>query len=87
MIEHDRIIGLTTLIARAIVDVPDAVFVETREREAATVLRLTVAPSDVAKVIGKEGRMAAAMRVILAAFSKREEHRYTLTIVEYDKSK
>jgi predicted RNA-binding protein YlqC (UPF0109 family) len=75
---------LVTQIARALVDMPDAVEVEADEREDSTALRLRVAPSDVGKVIGKQGRTARSMRTILGAVSMKHRHRYTLDILEED---
>jgi predicted RNA-binding protein YlqC (UPF0109 family) len=69
-------------IARALVDEPDAVEVETVSREENTVLRLKVAPGDVGKVIGKQGRTARSVRTILGAVSMKVHHRYTLDILE-----
>jgi predicted RNA-binding protein YlqC (UPF0109 family) len=75
---------LVTQIARALVDVPEAVVVEAVEREESTVLRLRVAPTDVGKVIGKQGRTARSVRTILGAVSMKHHHRYTLDILEED---
>jgi hypothetical protein len=75
---------LVTQIARALVDVPEAVVVEAIEREESTVLRLRVAPTDVGKVIGKQGRTARSVRTILGAVSMKHHHRYTLDILEED---
>jgi predicted RNA-binding protein YlqC (UPF0109 family) len=69
-------------IARALVDEPDAVEVETITRDENTVLRLRVAPQDVGKVIGKQGRTARSVRTILGAVSMKVHHRYTLDILE-----
>jgi predicted RNA-binding protein YlqC (UPF0109 family) len=69
-------------IARALVDAPDAVQVEADNREESTVLRLRVAPEDVGKVIGKQGRTARSVRTILGAVSMKLHHRYTLDILE-----
>jgi predicted RNA-binding protein YlqC (UPF0109 family) len=69
-------------IARALVDAPDAVQVESDSREENTVLRLRVAPGDVGKVIGKQGRTARSVRTILGAVSMKLHHRYTLDILE-----
>ena len=77
---------LMTEIARALVDEPEAVVIEAVEREESTVLRLRVAPNDVGKVIGKQGRTARSMRTILGAVSMKLHHRYTLDILEEDKS-
>jgi predicted RNA-binding protein YlqC (UPF0109 family) len=71
-------------IARALVDAPDAVQVESDSREENTVLRLKVAPQDVGKVIGKQGRTARSVRTILGAVSMKLHHRYTLDILEED---
>ena len=54
-------------LARRLVDEPDAVRVETEEREDAIVFHLHVAPDDVGKVIGKQGRIARALRSIVRA--------------------
>ena len=69
-------------IARALVDEPEAVVVETVSRDENTVLRLRVAPQDVGKVIGKQGRTARSVRTILGAVSMKLRHRYTLDILE-----
>ena len=69
-------------IAKALVDEPAAVEVETVSREENTVLRLKVAPGDVGKVIGKQGRTARSVRTILGAVSMKMHHRYTLDILE-----
>ena len=78
---------LVTEIARALVDEPGAVVVDAVERDENTVLRLRVAPSDVGKVIGKQGRTARSMRTILGAVSMKHHHRYTLDILEEDGKK
>jgi predicted RNA-binding protein YlqC (UPF0109 family) len=78
----DNMQELVTEIARALVDEPGAVIVEAVEREESTVLRLRVAPADVGKVIGKQGRTARSMRTILGAVSMKHHHRYTLDILE-----
>lgn len=75
---------LVTQIARALVDVPEAVIVEAVERDESTVFRLRVAPMDVGKVIGKQGRTARSVRTILGAVSMKHHHRYTLDILEED---
>ena len=75
-------IGLITDIARALVDFPENVSVETFEEEESTVIRLRVAPSGIGKVIGKQGRTARSLRTILAAASMKLKHRFALDIVE-----
>lgn len=76
--------ALVREIARALVDEPDAVDVQVVGREENTVLKLRVAPNDVGKVIGKQGRTARSMRTILGAVSMKLHHRYTLDILEED---
>jgi hypothetical protein len=79
---YTNMIELVTDIARALVDFPENVSVETFDEEEATVIRLHVAPSDIGKVIGKQGRTARSMRTILAAASMKVKHRFSLDIVE-----
>jgi hypothetical protein len=71
-------------IARALVDEPAAVEVQSVDRAETTILRLRVAPEDVGKVIGKQGRTARSVRTILGAVSMKLHHRYTLDILEED---
>jgi predicted RNA-binding protein YlqC (UPF0109 family) len=69
-------------MARALVDISDSVSVEVFNEGDGTVLRLRVAPSDIGKVIGKQGRTARSMRTILGAASMKLKHRFALDIVE-----
>ena len=69
-------------LARQLVDEPDAVEVEEVQREGATILRLRVAESDVGKVIGRQGRIARALRAIVRASGARSHRRVVLEIVE-----
>ena len=71
-------------IARALVDEPAEVQVESVDRDDNTLLKLRVAPQDVGKVIGKQGRTARSVRTILGAVSMKLHHRYTLDILEED---
>lgn len=80
----DNMQQLVTEIAKALVDDPAAVAVEAQEDDGSTVLRLRVAPTDVGKVIGKQGRTARSVRTILGAVSMKLHHRYTLDILEED---
>jgi predicted RNA-binding protein YlqC (UPF0109 family) len=80
----DNMQQLVMEIAKALVDEPSAVVVDAQEGDENTVLRLHVAPSDVGKVIGKQGRTARSMRTILGAVSMKHHHRYTLDIIEED---
>jgi predicted RNA-binding protein YlqC (UPF0109 family) len=74
--------GLLIEIARALVDSPEKVSVEARGDGEGTVLRLRVAPTDVGKIIGKQGRTARSMRTILTAASMKLKHRFSLDILE-----
>ena len=71
-------------IAKALVDQPDEVQVSERELpgEQGTVLELRVAPDDVGKVIGKQGRTARSIRTLLAAVGTKLNRRFTLEIAE-----
>ena len=69
-------------IAKALVDIPEEVEVFTVEGEQTTVLELKVAPSDLGKVIGKQGRTARSIRTILGADSMKLNRRFTLEILE-----
>jgi predicted RNA-binding protein YlqC (UPF0109 family) len=67
-------------IARRLVDDPEAVRVETEEREDVVVFHLHVAPDDVGKVIGRQGRLARALRSLVRAAGARADRRYLLEI-------
>ena len=69
-------------IAKALVDVPDQVAVREVEGEQVTVLELKVAPEDLGKVIGKQGRTARSIRTLLGAVSMKLDRRFTLEILE-----
>lgn len=73
---------LMTELAKALVDEPESVVVEAIADGDATLLRLYVAPSDIGKVIGKQGRTARSLRTILGAASMKFQHRFGLDIVE-----
>ncbi len=69
-------------LARRLVDEPDAVRVEEVERDGATVIELHVAKDDVGKVIGRQGRIARALRTVVRASASRSDRRVLLEIVE-----
>jgi predicted RNA-binding protein YlqC (UPF0109 family) len=69
-------------LARRLVDNPGAVRVETEEGEDTVVLRLFVAKDDVGKVIGRQGRIARALRQIVRAAGGRDRRRVLLEIVD-----
>jgi uncharacterized protein len=73
---------LLTELARRLVDDPDAVRVEEIERDGAVVLQLHVAKDDVGKVIGRQGRIARALRTIVRAGAARKNHRVLVEIVD-----
>ena len=73
---------LLEYLARQLVDEPDAVRVEEVDREGDTVLQLYVAPDDVGKEIGRQGRIARALRAIVRASAARERRRVRLEIVD-----
>lgn len=73
---------LMEYIARALVDDSDRVSVTEVEGEQVTVIELRVAPGDVGKVIGKQGRTARALRTILTANATKLKKRAVLEIVE-----
>jgi uncharacterized protein len=69
-------------LARQLVDDPDAVSVEEVRQEGATVLQLRVATDDVGKVIGRQGRIARALRAIVRASGARSHRRVVLEIMD-----
>ncbi|MGH2921744.1 MAG: KH domain-containing protein [Gaiellaceae bacterium] len=73
---------LLAYLARQLVDEPDAVSVEETERDGAIVLHLYVAKDDVGKVIGRQGRIARALRAIVRASGAHSHRRVLLEIME-----
>ncbi|MEE8604453.1 MAG: KH domain-containing protein [Candidatus Aminicenantaceae bacterium] len=73
---------LVELIAKSLVDDPDKVHVTQLEGEQTTILELKVAQEDLGKVIGKQGRTARAIRVILGAAGMKLKRRFNLEIIE-----
>jgi predicted RNA-binding protein YlqC (UPF0109 family) len=74
---------LLAYLARQLVDKPDEVRVERHEGSSGElVLELHVAPDDIGKVIGKQGRTVRSMRTILAAVGQSHHLRYELDVVE-----
>jgi len=80
----DRMQQLVLEIVQALVDQPEAVSVEAIEDRDVTVLSVCVSPSDIGKVIGKQGRTARSLRTILGAASMKLHHRFALDIIEDD---
>ena len=73
---------LVEYIAKILVDSPDQVEVNMIEGEKSTILELKVAPEDIGKVIGKQGRIAKAIRTVLSAASVRTGKRVVLEILD-----
>ena len=78
---EERVEELVEYLARGLVDKPDEVSVERVERDGAIVLELRVAPDDVGKVIGRQGRIARALRTLVRASGARSNERALLEIV------
>ena len=73
---------LVEIIAKALVDHPDAVVVNEIDKEQSIVLELKVADEDMGKVIGKQGRIAKAIRTVLKAAATKDDKRVVLEIVQ-----
>ena len=73
---------LVEYIAKALVDHPEQVKVSEVQGEKLSVIELTVAKDDIGKVIGKQGRTAAAIRTILSNASMKTRRRSALEIIE-----
>lgn len=73
---------LVEAIAKALVDHPEHVSVNSIEGEQVTVLELRVAPDDLGKVIGRQGRTAKSIRTLLGAAGMKLKKRFTLEILE-----
>lgn len=78
----DSLREVVETIAKALVDNPDEVTVREIDGEATTVLELRVAPQDLGKVIGKQGRTARAIRTLLRAAGMKLKKRFVLEILE-----
>ena len=68
------------VVVRALVDQPDAVKVTEIERRGMTVLELKTAPGDMGKIIGRQGRTAAALRTLLSVTAEKHGRRAQLDI-------
>jgi len=73
---------LVELIVKSLVDNPDQVKVTQLDGEQSSIIELTVAPEDMGKVIGKQGRNAQAIRVIIGAAGMKLKKRVNLEILE-----
>ena len=73
---------LVEVIARALVDNPDGVVVTERQEGKTTVLEVRVADGDIGKVIGKQGRIAKAIRSVVKAAATKDNKRVVVDIVQ-----
>ncbi len=73
---------LLLYVAKRLVDHPDAVTVTQREETDTTVLELRVAPEDMGKVIGRQGRIAKEIRTVIKAVAQRDGKRVTVDILD-----
>jgi len=72
---------LILVIAKALVDHPDDVRIHMKDDERATIYELSVHPEDVGKVIGKQGRIAKAMRTVVTSASVKSSKRVIVDII------
>ncbi len=73
---------LVEVIAKALVEHPEAVTVTERDSDRTTVIELSVAPEDMGKVIGKQGKIARAIRSVVKAASSRSDKRVVVDIID-----
>jgi predicted RNA-binding protein YlqC (UPF0109 family) len=78
--EGNPLRAVVEVVARALVDHPDAVKVSESERRGVAILELTTAPGDMGKIIGRQGRTAAALRTLVAVTAERHGRRAQLDI-------
>lgn len=72
--------AVVEVVARKLVDHPDSVSVSEAERRGITVLELTTAPGDMGKIIGRQGRTAAALRLLVALTAEKHGRKAQLDI-------
>ena len=73
---------LVEVIAKALVDDPESVVVNAREEKKPTVLEVRVAEADMGKVIGKQGRIAKAIRSVVKAAAAKEDKKVIVDIMD-----
>ena len=73
---------LVEVIAKALVDDPESVVVNEREEKKTTVLEVRVAESDMGKVIGRQGRIAKAIRSVVKAAAAKEDKKVIVDIMD-----
>jgi len=74
--------SLLEFVVKALVDHPEDINIKTVEGERTSIIELKVHPDDIGKVIGKEGRIAMAMRTLLSAVTSKEGKRIKLEILD-----
>ncbi|NLA83844.1 MAG: KH domain-containing protein [Clostridiales bacterium] len=72
---------LVSFLAKQLVDEPDKVEVQRVEQNNSVTIELSVAPDDMGKVIGKQGRIAKAIRTVVKAASLKEEKKVNVEII------
>lgn len=72
---------LVEFIVKALVDKPDEVKINETQGESVTILEISVSPDDVGKVIGREGRIANAIRTVVKAAGAKQQKRVTVEIM------
>lgn len=73
---------LVEVLAKALVDHPDEVVVTETEKDNATIVELRVSPTDMGKVIGKQGRIAKAIRSLVKAAASKDDKKVVVEIVQ-----
>ena len=76
-------VQLVEAIAKSLVDDPASVVVTSEETKQAITISLRVAPDDMGKVIGKQGKIARALRTVVRAAATKEKKKVTVEIVQY----
>jgi len=77
----EKAADIVSFIAKSLVSQPDAVKVTIAEKESSVVLELSVAPDDMGRIIGKQGRIAKAIRTVVKSATSREKKRYSVDII------
>lgn len=75
-------VELVEIIARSLVDDPEAVEVSSSTERQTTIVKLRVAPDDMGKVIGKNGRIAKALRTVVKAAATKSNEKVVVEIVQ-----
>jgi hypothetical protein len=76
------VVQLVEAIAKSLVDDPDSVVVTSEENKQTITISLKVAPDDMGKVIGRQGRIARALRTVVRAAATKEKKKVTVEIVQ-----